>query len=296
MNHVHVSRPSRTACRCASIPLIGLLLAACLPAFLAGAGMPQPTVVYYGQALDSYGWPYRDGADVILRVGTNEIARHSISGALAPGVNFILHAPVDDGRDGTPYVRYAVTTGSVVSIVVSDGRGERLVMENASLPPIEKPGEFLRVNVTAGVDADGDGIPDEWEWELIRWANDPAFTSLQDVRPQDDFDGDGVSNGDEYRAGTFAFLDYDKFSAERFQKAANGRLRVDFLTVPGKAYRIERAPIGTANGAFDWEGGEFSKTENGDLQSLPAEGTGDWLSFFVSPPGGSNCVWRLRVE
>lgn len=259
------------------------------------AGMPQPAVVYYGQARDSFGWPYREGADVVLRAGTNEIARHSIAGSLSPGVNFALHAPIDDGRDGTPYVRYAATTGAVASIVVVDGRGERAILENAGMPPIGKPGEVVRINVTAGLDADGDGIPDEWEWELIRWANDPALGSIHDVRPGDDYDGDGVSNLDEYRAGTFAFLDYDKFSAEAFWQAANGRLGIDFLTVPGKAYWIESASIGLIEGGFRWEAAAYSPTESGDWREGPVEGTGDWMTFFVAA-GESNLAWRLKVE
>jgi hypothetical protein len=259
------------------------------------AGVPQPAVVFYGQAVDAYGWPYRADADVILRVGTNDVARHSIAGSLAPGVNFALHVPIDDGRDGKPYVQYAATTGAVVSIAVVDGAGERFIMENASLPPVPAAGSIVRVNVTAGTDADADGIPDEWEWELIRWANDPAFASLADVRPGDDFDGDGISNLDEYRAGTFAFLHYDSFSAEAFHKAPNGRLGIDFLTVPGKVYRIQCAPLGLVDGAWAWAGCEFSATSTGALQTGPVEGTGQWQSFYVSPPE-SNVVWRLTVE
>ncbi len=259
------------------------------------AGIPQPAVVYYGQAVDAYGWPYRAAATVVLRAGTNDVARHAISGSLAPGVNFALHMPIDDGRDGTPYVRYALTTGAVVSIAVIDGGGERLIMENAALPPVPAPGSVVRINATAGTDADGDGIPDEWEWELIRWANDPAYTSIYDIHPHDDFDGDGVSNIDEYRAGTFAFLDYDSFSAEAFQTAPNGRLSIDFLTVPGKVYRIQSAPLNPVDGAYEWGGCEFSTTATGPLQTGPVEGTGQWQSFYVPPPE-SNLVWRLTVE
>ena len=77
-------------------------------------------VVYYGQAKDGFGWPYRRDADVILLHGTNEIARHTIVGSLAPGVNFALNVPLDDGRDATAYARNALRTGEVVSIIVQD--------------------------------------------------------------------------------------------------------------------------------------------------------------------------------
>ena len=89
-------------------PSFLLLAAACASLLVprgAHAGMPQPSAIYYGQARDEYGWPYREGAVVILRAGTNEIVRHAISGSLAPGINFMLPAPIDDGRDAAPYVR-----------------------------------------------------------------------------------------------------------------------------------------------------------------------------------------------
>lgn len=272
--------------------LLGSLFSGQRSAF---AGMPQPMIILYGQARDPFGWPYARGADVILRAGTNEIVRHTIAGSLAPGVNFALHVPIDDGRTLRSYVYYALTTGAVFSVVVQDGLGEHPILEHGTLPSIPRPGDIVHVNITAGLDSDGDGIPDEWEWELIRWAANPMFRSLADVRPEDDYDGDGRSNGDEYRAGTFAFLDYDFFSAEKFQKAANGRYAIAWLSTPGKVYRIESAPIGPVAGGFDWQACEYALSEAGAWQNGPAEGTGDWMAFYVPPPA-TGVVWRLVVE
>ncbi|MBN2703660.1 MAG: leucine-rich repeat domain-containing protein [Pontiellaceae bacterium] len=50
-------------------------------------------------------------------------------------------------------------------------------------------------------DADADGIPDQWEQQVIE-ASDGAFSDASQVNPEDDFDGDGVSNYAEYVAGT----------------------------------------------------------------------------------------------
>ncbi len=267
-----------------------------LAAPLAMAGMPQPMITYYGQARDQFGWPYRNGATVIMRNGTNEVTRQAINGSLAPGVNFALHVPIDDGRSALPYDRTALSTGAVISIVVADSRGETVIMENAALPPLRNPGDIIRVNITAGVDADGDGIADDWELELIRWANDPAFRSIYDIHPHDDFDGDGISNIDEYRAGTFAFLDYDYFMAEYFEPAPNGRLRVEFLTVPGKAYSIQQADAATGGvGEFIWSAAPYALDAWGDWRTGPAEGTGGWVAFYV-PATDDPLVWRLHVE
>lgn len=51
-------------------------------------------------------------------------------------------------------------------------------------------------------DADGDGLPDWQEMLLVNAAGNDNITTIYDVRPTDDFDGDGVSNGDEVSNGT----------------------------------------------------------------------------------------------
>ncbi|GAA5130141.1 hypothetical protein JIN84_04270 [Luteolibacter yonseiensis] len=51
-------------------------------------------------------------------------------------------------------------------------------------------------------DVDQDGLPDEWELGIINASATDSITVLQEVRPGDDFDGDGASNFEEYAAGT----------------------------------------------------------------------------------------------
>jgi len=260
----------------------------------AFSGMPQPMVVYYGQAKDCFGWPYMKNASVILMNGTREIARHDISGSMSPGVNFALYVPVDDGRDTNRYVRNALRTGEVVTIVVRDYYGQKTIMESNTVPPVTAPGDMILVNATAGTDADGDGLPDEWENLLIEWSCG-ALTSIWDVAGTDDFDADRQSNMDEYRAGTFPFLDYDYFYAERFAQTSNGRLRISFLSVAGKVYRVWGAPLTLSGGQFDWRPHPYALTENGPLTEGPAEGTGYWFDFFV-PLSETNQVFRLTVR
>ena len=241
------------------------------------AGLPQPMCVYYGQAKDGYGLPYLRDADVILRHGTNEIARQTISGSLRPGVNFALYVHLDDGRSAKPYSPKALRSGDLVSIVVRDRDGEKTVMENQVVPPVGQPGDMILRNVTAAEDVNRDGLPDLWEWELIAWS-DGRLRSLADVRGGDDFDGDGMSNLMEYLAGTFPFLDYDYLRIEESALTPNGRLRLTFLSVAGKSY----SPVCATNLTESvWAPCAFALSDTGPLQTLPAEGNGDWFSLYL---------------
>ena len=53
-------------------------------------------------------------------------------------------------------------------------------------------------------DLDADGLPDDWEQQLIDADPADAFENLSDINPGDDFDGDGTSNLDEFFAGSDA--------------------------------------------------------------------------------------------
>lgn len=59
-------------------------------------------------------------------------------------------------------------------------------------------------NLTDSVqDQDGDTLSDEFEQVIIDANPGDAFTGFADVTPEQDFDGDGVNNGDEFAALSF---------------------------------------------------------------------------------------------
>ena len=269
-----------------------VLFALLLTVVAVRAGLPQPMCVFYGQAKDGFGWPYMNGADVVLRVGTNEYARHTIDGSISPGVNFALYVHLDDGSGNEAYTHYAMNPGDGFEIVVLDGDGEKTIMEASALPNVGNPGDVVLVNVTAGTDADGDGLPDEWEQYLVDASTNPAIASIEDVHAGDDYDGDGSSNGDEYMAGTVAFLDYDYFFAEYVTLLTNGWIQIEFLSTPGKVYRIS-----SRTNLADWVWSEcaYATQHEGPLLNQPLEGDGDWLSFYLKMQDPSE-FFNMTVE
>lgn len=274
------------------IALTTLLLAAAYC-----AAMPQPMVIYYGQALNEYGTPYAKGAaDVILRIGTNDVARHAIVGSYAPGVNFVLRVPVDAGINTRPYVDYAAKVGDTVTILIADKHGERVVIENAVIPDVSNPGDLYPIRVTAGTDLDGDGLPDEWELELIARLGDPGITTIYDVRPNDDADGDGATNLEEYIAGTVPYLGYDVFAAEDMEWASDGSLlTIRVLSAYGRVYQVMSAPTTLVGQSYDWAPCPYATAANGEATIHLTEGTGNWITFYIEPTVESQ-VFHLSVK
>ena len=255
------------------------------------AGLPQPMFIYYGQVKDGFGIPYRDNAEVILLRDNSIVAHHKIDGSPVGGVNFALYVHLDDGRGTSNYAAKAVRTGDSISILVRDAYGQRTIMEQATVPAVGKPGEIVAINVTAGEDADGDLLPDQWEQELIHWSNGELL-DISQVNPEDDFDGDGQSNGDEYRAGTFAFLDYDYFFAEQMAVTPNGRIEVRFWGVEGKIYAAQHK---TTIEAELWSHTLFAVTDTAEFLTGPIVGSGHWISIYL-PKDQAHQFFRFTVE
>jgi hypothetical protein len=87
--------------------------------------------------------------------------------------------------------------------------------------------------VESASDRDGDGLPDSWQARYF-----PPGAANRG--PNDDPDHDGLTNLEEFRAGTDPL---DAISAIRFTnvRSINGDVWIEFQTVLGKAYRLERS-------------------------------------------------------
>jgi hypothetical protein len=89
----------------------------------------------------------------------------------------------------------------------------------------------------AGVDSDGDGIPDSW---MMQKFGHPTGLSSDHSRAQDDADGDGMSNLQEYLAGTDP-LDPQSNLKLHVQGVdpGTGRPQFSFTAMAGIAYTLQ---------------------------------------------------------
>lgn len=216
--------------------LLGLLLCGGALAF-----PPAPHHTLYGQVRNQWGDPINiSPSDVYLETPAGTQLHTSVVNGLEPGVNYKLEVPMDSGTaaDTNAYMPTALKPFFQFRLKVLIGQTIYLPIEMVgNFAQIGKPGEKTRLDLTLGVDADGDGLPDAWEQALI----DIYGGTLASIRPNDDTDGDGITNINEYLAGTYAFDPTDGFTLS-ILGVSNGHSQLEFLAIRGRTYTIQESP------------------------------------------------------
>jgi DNA-binding beta-propeller fold protein YncE len=128
------------------------------------------------------------------------------------------------------------TTGflSLFDVQPDDAATYRIIVTNAANP---SPGLTLGpVTLTVLADFDHDGLPDEWEAQHSLQTNDPADAGL-------DLDLDGVSNAQEYAAGTDPNDSGSFLKVERlFLPAGDLAAVIQFRAVSNQTYTAQYQP------------------------------------------------------
>lgn len=214
------------------------------PAFLLLAGLPvlafppAPPHLIHGTVRDALGNPLRAAsAEVLLVTSTGvEIRTPTVDGA-QPGLNFALLIPMDAGISGEPYRPTALNPRVPFRIRVRIGPASFVPIQmRGDFKLLGRPGGTTRIDLTLGEDADADGLPDEWERILAGQIGKPG--DLAAIQGKDDADGDGLSNLDEYLAGTYAFDPADGLALRMLDVRPNESF-ADFLAIAGRTYEIQ---------------------------------------------------------
>lgn len=213
-------------------------LAGSLLTVAAWAFPPAPDHLIYGYVRDEQGTPLnRPNAEVWLEANDRVLVKVPVVTDPEPGVNYRLAIPVDSGVTGDLYTPNALRPTVPFRLRVKIGNVTYLPIEMSGVANfVTRPGASSRVDLTLGVDSDGDGIPDSWERQLI--AGLGGGKTLADINPNDDADGDGLSNLQEYLAGTYAFDPQDGFALS-IVSTQGERPVLEFLAIRGRDYEIQ---------------------------------------------------------
>jgi hypothetical protein len=217
---------------CAFLGLAFLLL---LPS--AQAYPPAPDHTFYGTVRNEWGDPINVSAARVFILSTNGAgAAAPVAASTQPGINYRLIVPMDSARS----LKADLTSGGSLrqnqpfQLKVQIGAITYLPIEMVLSRPIGDPAGTSRLDLTLGVDSDGDGLPDAWELANGLDPNDPNDAN-------GDADGDGISNRDEYLAGTYAFDPNDGFRLSMIGVDA-GQSQLEFLAISGRTYTVYASP------------------------------------------------------
>jgi hypothetical protein len=130
-------------------------------------------------------------------------------------------------------------------------------------------------------DSDHDGLVDAWEQQIVDANPADAITSIADVQPGDDFDGDGLSNAGEFAAGTSAVDTGSVFAMQAPTTVPEaGQIIVRWNSVAGRTYSVWRSSALP---------GGFTRIQSGIAATAP-------LNEFAAPADGAQGFFLVTLD
>jgi hypothetical protein len=156
------------------------------------------------------------------------------------------------------------------NVTTNDSGNYTVVITNVATPLILS----REARLTVLADSDGDKAPDTWETQFGFLPDNPTDGAT-------DFDGDGVSNADEFRSGTdprsnTSYLRVEDFSLDGVAPAS----RISFLATSNRTYSVQYKDLLDSTSVW---------TTLDNVLAQPANRT----AIVIDPGGAPNRFYRL---
>jgi hypothetical protein len=225
--------------------------------------------VIYGEVRDQYGTPLMvPQAQVLLQTPNGVQFNASLVPGLSPGENYRLEIPMDSGITPDLYQSTALFPLAPFKMAVVIGQTTNLPIQmTGDFSLLGQPGQATRLDLTLGVDANGDGLPDAWELAFLSALG--SNLTLADLHAGMVLTPDGLTLAQQYLLGNYPFGLTNSFSLTLV--AANGGSPVlQFNSTTGRSYTLLGSPD-----LEQWVPVSFS---------LPVEGpAGPVHSYYYAP-------------
>ena len=237
----------------------------CFLSVKVSAYPPAPHHILEGLVRNEQGVPIIGDNIKVIAVSTEGSSIVSkVNVVFRPGVNYILHVPMESGVGRNLFDTAAFKHKMEFSLkVIIDGKDYLPIEMIGNTSKMGMPGETTYLDLTIGEDSDGDGLPDAWERGIA------SFTgkTIDQIGPNDDSDGDGLSNLQEYISGSYAF-DKNDGVIIHMKEVSVEKADFEFLVIPGRTYSIEMS-----TDFENWSQSDF-KVTRGNIEEN--------LSHFIS--------------
>jgi len=220
-----------------------LFVLSVLAAGSASAYPPAPYHRIYGSVKDDRGQPLstEEGIVILSGMGNVELVRGFTDPTIGPSINYSVNVRMDSGTTALLYAVNALRPVLPFTIRVVIGGVTYVPLQAVSAFNMGDPALQTRIDLTIGIDSDNDGLPDSWEQDVIDSDTTGTLLSLADIRPGDDLDGDGMTNLEEYIAGTYALNGLDRLALEVVE-VTDTYARLRFVAITGRTYRLISSP------------------------------------------------------
>ena len=196
----------------------------------ASAFPPALPHTFYGMIRDEFGNPLQAGATIVLESDAGVRVHGAVAGLVDAGVNYRLRVPLDAGLYGEAYKPTALQPRVPFKIRIKIGNTVYLPIEMShDFANMGEPGKSTRLDLTLGVDSNGDGLPDAWQRRI--------HADIDSVKPDEDSDRDGLSNLQEYLAGTYAYDTQSGFTL-RIVRSEGDLPVLAFTAITGRTYTV----------------------------------------------------------
>jgi hypothetical protein len=261
----------------------------------ATAYPPGPYHLLYGTVRDQFGTPVtRDTAQVVLQTPTGvQFSTPIIPAASLPGVNYLLKIPLDSGATPDLYSPHVLVTGSYKLVVVIDVVTNVPIEMATNYAVVGEWAKSTRIDLTLGIDANGDGLPDAWENAFLAMLG--TNMPLSSLTANSVLTPDGLTLRQEYLLGTALFDPGNPLEITFL--GFNGTSPVlQFPTITGRSYTVLGSPD-----LENWSPVAFNLAS--DVSDAPAYASylapavGPVQVYLVPPPPGtSRQFYRIQVQ
>ena len=204
---------------------------------VAAANFPLGTHLFKGTLKDWQNKTLKSSAAVTIQAVAGNgavIASTRVADPTADGYNFLLQIPLS-----TTATDYTAAIGDKLNCVLIQESGLSIAANQLTVGEADTVSNLLLSFVNMKEYASGDTtvyVPEEYVDTIAPWME--SYGKDGDYDPFDDYDEDGESNYNEYRAGTNPFDASDKLAITAYTAPLNALHAISFEYVGGHLYGV----------------------------------------------------------
>lgn len=275
-----------------------LPLAAMLPFFVAASvNFPLGTHLYKGTLKDWQNKVLTSSSTVTIQaVATNGtvIASTKVVDPSVDGYNFLLQIPLSSAAtDSTAAV------GDTLNCVLVQDSGLSFAVDPLTVGEANDVSSVSLAFINTKSYSKGEDtvvVPTEYVDTISIWME--AYEIDGEYDPFADYDGDGMSNYDEYRAGTNPFDDTDRLAVTNYAVQQNAPHAISFEYVGGHVYGVATT-LSLTNPEWATQPVKNSETDVDHEQVMPSadeEDVGVATIYVVPAEGATSQFFKVEAK